>query len=273
VFPQQFLFWRSSAATFCKHRNPLFAPGTLITIESLCVDEMHTLHLGVFGNYVVHVLWELILADAWGVGGSLPQDAAFARSALAIRYDLFQWYKQQKRDNPQKPIYELNDFDIHILGSKDSRVLKAKAAETGTLLSFAVHLAKTYRTKLVRADAVVGAGLALEKYLEITRHSSGQLSASQRQGLADACLRFLVLRGPAGIPFKPKMHLYMHLVQQSRRFGNPKDVGTWHDEGLNRALAAVAGAAHAAVWHKRILATFNHEAGPTASQAKKQRKW
>ena len=94
----------------------------------------------------------------------------------------------------------------------------------------------------------------------ITRRSHLQLSVADRQGLIDAAITFLSLRERAGIPYKPKMHLMVHMAANATRFGNPRLLGTWLDEGLNRQLANVCRSAHSAVWHRRVLATFNHDA-------------
>ena len=272
TFPHDLVFWRVSCESICKHRHPLFHPRSMIGSDALVVDELHTLHLGVFANYVVHTLWQLIDADAWNLGSSLPPHVLSERSALCIRDELFTWYAQQKRDHPKKPLYELADFSLYVLGgSRDHPVLKAKAAETGTLLNFAVDLSIKFQHKLDRATAVIGAGQALQSYMRITRGAPGQLSPGQRQGLIDAALKHLNLREAAGIPWKPKLHLFLHLVAQAQTCGNPLELGTWHDESLNRQLAQVASTAHAAVWHKRILATFSHASGPTHQPPKKRR--
>jgi hypothetical protein len=38
--------------------------------------------------------------------------------------------------------------------------------------------------------------------------------------------------------------------------GNPKLYQTFRDEGINRQLACVSAAAHAMVWHRRVLMVF-----------------
>lgn len=271
TFPLELVFWRPSAEGLCKHRNPLFHPSTMIEPEAMCIDEMHTMHLGVFQVYILSVLWGLVVADAWGAGGNLPEDAAHERSALRLRHDLFQWYASQKRRFPTKPLYELADFSLKMMGSKHKPSLNAKAAESGTLLEFAVAMCKTHQASLPNGAALLGAGEALVQYLQVTRGAPPKLRPGQRQAVMDAMLRFLALREEAGIPWKPKMHLMLHLAHQTGKFGNPLAGATWHDEGLNRHLAAVCRSSHAAVFHKRVLATFRHELGPATTQAKKRK--
>ena len=271
MFPMRLVFWRPSAEGLCKHRSPLMSTRTWISIQSLCVDEMHTMHLGVLGNFVAAALWQMIEADCWNVSAGLPQEAAHERSALAIRQDLFEWYKVEKRARPLVRLYELMDFSLGVLGAAGRQSPHSKAAETGTLLKSALHLCRRFQARLRNGAALLAAGEALGTYLALTRDAGERLTSVERQRLMDATLRFLTLREEAGVLYKPKMHLMVHLIFQTKKFGNPKHVATWFDEGLNRNLAAVASTAHAHVWDRRILATFNHSLGPTARLAKRPR--
>lgn len=256
-FPFVVVFWRGSPGVFTRCRNPLFHESTYITVESLCVDEMHTMHLGVFASFVVHGLWALLSANVWNFSGS--QEQMHARGAHVVAHELSQWYKREGRNNPGKPIYKLGgEFTLSVIGKQTAPVLHAKAAETGTLVAFVAWLCNEHRAKLEHGNAWVRAGDALLEYLAITRRAGPQLSPADRQGVMDSALRFLAVRERAGIPWIPKMHLMLHLGFQCEQFGNPLYVATWVDEGINRNLAAVCRSSHAAVWHRRVLATMNH---------------
>lgn len=270
-FPARLLFWRVSEEGLTKHRNPIFEPNTLLTPSALCIDEMHTMHLGVFQVYTLGVLWRVIEADAFHLGSGLGDEAGHARTALRLRRELFDWYADQKRRFPEKPVYELADFNLKVLGSKAKPHLTAKAAESGSLLEFSVDICRRFQHALPQGAALLKAGEALVSYLRITRSAGERMNVRERQGLFDAVVTFLTLRETAGLPWKPKMHLMVHLAHQAGRFGNPLAVATWHDESLNRSLASVCRTAHAAVWHKRVLATFRHSAGPDTREAKKRR--
>ncbi len=64
-FPLTLKFWRSASESLCNHRNPVFHLHTGVTPQTLCVDELHTMHLGVFQSFVLTVCWKLIT----GLGG------------------------------------------------------------------------------------------------------------------------------------------------------------------------------------------------------------
>ena len=106
--PLQLVFWRTAVEVFCKHRNPLFHESTGITPESLCVDEMHTMHLGVYSIFISHCLWAIIAANVWTFDGGKEQ--VHVMGAHRIRHELFAWYKRTKRADPENPVYELVDF-------------------------------------------------------------------------------------------------------------------------------------------------------------------
>jgi hypothetical protein len=270
-FPISLVFWRPERTGLCKHRNPLFHASTHVTPDCAVVDEMHTMHLGVFAAFISACLWAIILADVWKLGENLPQEVGHERSAQKMQQELTIWYAQQKREHLGKPIYELADFNLKVLGSRDSPALSAKAAETGTLLGFATDLCRLHQRSLARGPALTRAGEALVDYMDITRRAQGRMLPRERQLLMDAVLRFLALRSDAAVPWIPKMHLMIHLVHQCAKFGNPREVATWVDEGLNRQLASVCKTAHALVWHRRVLATMNHLLGKQSTKGVKRR--
>ena len=264
-FPLRLTFWRVHDQGMTKHRNPLFHERTGLTVENICIDEMHTLHLGVFSNFVSAALWEAIRSDCLVMGrSSMRKETADLKACAALRQDLFRWYKAEFRRDKKKPLYKLDDLPISLLGDIGLQAMKAKAGETGTLLDFATDFVSRHVDRLPHGKALLTAGKALQQYMSITRNSPGQLKPSQRQLLMDAALSFLAVRASAGIHWKPKMHLMLHLVFQTGRYGNPMGVATWVDEGLNRCLRDTARTAHSRVWIRRVLATFRSELGPTA---------
>lgn len=266
-FPFEVRFWRVSEETLVKHRCPLYSERSGIGPELICIDEMHTLHLGIFQDFILTVIWNIFDADVWRLKGTLSDDAYLAHAALVLRGRLFQWYRDEKRRFPEKPLYELPDLTLANLGTRDRPALSSKAAESGTLVAFAFHLASVHRESLSRGPALVQAGRGLMDYLRITRSEPLRMRAACRQALSDAIGRFVFNREAAGIPFKPKAHLAVHMIADSHRFGNPYCTGTWLDEGLNRQLAAVCATAHPAVWSQRVLASFGHQVGPSARAA------
>ena len=56
-----------------------------------------------------------------------------------------------------------------ILSSRDSRELKAKAAESGTLVFFAIDMIEKQKARMSNPTPLLEAGKALRKYMDITR--------------------------------------------------------------------------------------------------------
>ena len=262
------VFWDTTKETLCRHRNPLFEAHTHLTADKLAADEMHTLHLGCFQDYVAVALWRIIEQDCFAVGAN-NQEVSASLSVQRIHKDLGSWCRQQKHMYPDKPVYEIQHLDLKTLGPRAQPSLSAKAAETGTLLGFTVDLVTKFRNHLPEGGRLLSAGQALLKYLEITRKHGQHLPAAARQELVDCAVRYLALREPAGLPWRPKCHMFLHLVFESRVFGNPRVTGNWVDEGLNRRLAKVCAASASAVWARRVLATFAHL--PKHALAKRKR--
>jgi hypothetical protein len=265
-FPFELVFWRCSMETIVKHRCPIFSRRSWILPDIICVDELHTMHLGIFQDYILAVVWQAFDADVWQCRGHLPDDAYFAQAALRLRAELFKWYREERIRNPTQPLHQLGDLQLQMLGTREHKQLHAKAAESGTLVRFAYDLAVRHRTVL--GSALVHCGSGLMQYLEVTRSSSAKLTDTERQRIADGILRFLSYRAAAGVEWKPKAHLSAHMIADLDRFGNPLCTGTWLDEGLNHQLASICRTAHAAVWSRRILASFANPAGPAVRAAR-----
>ena len=68
-FPVWALFWRRANETRARRRLPIFDVSIGITIDSLMIDKLHALYLGPAQTWCFHVLWSLIKANAYTVGG------------------------------------------------------------------------------------------------------------------------------------------------------------------------------------------------------------
>ena len=129
----ELVFWNTAAETLTRHRNPLLGQRTQLGPQELSIDELHTMHLGAFQAYIATVFWQLLLGDAYEVGEGLAEDAKIEQGVVRLRFELFQWYRQEKDAHPDRPIYVLQDFSRHLLNPKDKGSQEAKAAENGTL--------------------------------------------------------------------------------------------------------------------------------------------
>ena len=119
------LFWNQAAEGMTHHRNPLFSEATHLGPQSLCADELHTMFLGVFQDYILGVFWAVLSEDCYDVGAGMPAEALTELGVERLRKDLFAWYKRAKAENPEMPVYELQYLEPSSLGTKAKPALTA----------------------------------------------------------------------------------------------------------------------------------------------------
>jgi hypothetical protein len=257
--PCRVLFWRRPNQTIATRRCPLFCPEAGLTIETLTVDPLHTLHLGVYKDFCQTVLWEMILADAWSTGAS-NQDTLCQVSVQRIRSQLFDWYKMKRRQDPNELLYPLGDLKMTMLGTPNKRCLATKAAETGTLLEFCRDALKSHGLQVLGplGKTLLAIGEALVNCRNIMRVSPRQMPPELFQGLVDNASRAFNLREASHIPWIPKWHLFIHMAHRARQTGSPALQATFLDESFNGRLAAIASSAHRMTWHRRVLSSFRY---------------
>ena len=115
-----------------------------------------------------------------------------------------------------------------MLGKKPGACPNFKAAETKhvipcvmLVLRKAPGMSQDLRKQLVHA------GRALTEFVEVVDRSPGNLSPSSAQTLHDVYKRYMAHAASAGIPMKPKNHLWAHLINRGTKMGNPRMYGTW----------------------------------------------
>ena len=191
------LFWRRSLETSVRRRNPLFSLAIGLTINSLCVDILHTVHLGVLARYISFCWWQLCLSNSFGLVGPTENELV-SRSVDVIRLELFRWYKTYRRQSHDHALLtELEDLQVKHLGDKGNLTLKVKGAATRPLLPFTLWLLRNLPMprRLSQQDDLLRAGDGLEKLLLLLRREGDVLSAEALQDQCDKKQKsFLILR-------------------------------------------------------------------------------
>ena len=258
-FPFDLWFWQHDKNSATRHRNPLFDEGTYITPSILVADEMHCMHLGVFSTFLGSCFWQCIEADVFSLGArGLPDSHVHEMSAQRIEADYKEWFSRATKADPDVPLYKLPDFKLEVLGPRSNPGFHAKAAQTGTAIRYIADFMKRYQGKVKGGEVLCALAACLEQYMIITRRSPKKVDFRTKQQLMNTMFRYLSLREAGGISWIPKLHLSLHMIDQSTEFGNPLNRGTWVDEGLNKCLRDVSASSHALVWHRRVLATMAH---------------
>ena len=135
-------WWRRSQETYTRRRNPLFGAATGIDIDSIAIDWLHTLSLGVYQHLLGGFLWALVSVDAFDV----KQTTALARLELSvaqIRSQLFNWYRSEYQEGCEHS--KVQSLVSGMLGTEARPHLRLHGAETNGFLKFAAkHLAPSY---------------------------------------------------------------------------------------------------------------------------------
>ena len=100
-------------------------------------------------------------------------------------------------------------------------------------------------------------GKAILDFLGLCKASPRVPPPGTVQELVNHGLCHLRCARASGVPFGPKHHLFLHLLNKIPVAGNPVTYHTFLDESLNRTLATIAKSANYAVWEDRIFAYFS----------------
>jgi hypothetical protein len=254
TFPVTVLFWRPASQTRVRRRNPLFSPGTYITLDCFGIDVLHTLHLGVIMSFISHTLWACVEHNVFEVRGSAEEIVAVTVAKLRVR--LAQHYDAHDSEHPEHPKCRLTDFSTKTLCGKGQCRLQAKAAETGHMLSFAVELLQAFAAKIVQGESLKAAGLMLSEYMDLLRDADEVLPPAVAQRLFDLSVRHVRLMQRLGYHLLPKHHLWIHMNIRSRILGNPRSYGTFLDESANGQMAQIAQSNHRIAWARKTYWKF-----------------
>lgn len=258
TFPTRALFWRRDAETRVQFRNQLWDPDGLgISIGSLAIDTLHTVYLGPVVVFLSFALWLLVDSDFWGLGRNKSKDSRWQANLQHLRTQMRKYYSDRRRAQPQRPVTEVEDLTVNILGGKKGALANFKAAESKRLLPFVLGVLRV----VPRLDdglraQLVGAGEALVEFSRCIDDSPMIMQPGVIQAMHESYKRYMKLSAAAGVPMKPKNHLFGHLVNRAITAGNPKMYSTFDDEGLNAVVKRMGIAAHRMVWEYRMYNSF-----------------
>lgn len=180
-FPCTVVFWRRSRETRTRHRNPLFDEAIGVTVSILVVDQLHALNLGVVKEFSMHILWELLICNAWRVDERIANEEGLQVACSVIKGELFNWYDARHSADPYEKLSRLQEFKRSMIGSRNARKLRSKAAETKGFYFFLCHLLRLRGNVLQRRDVWQAGADALERLLQNLGDFPVVLSIDQNQ--------------------------------------------------------------------------------------------
>ena len=126
AMPAVVKFWRQPAAPVVHHRNPLFDALLGITPnDSLVVDQLHALSLGVLKYFIAAFVWALFLVNVFSIVAT-TEEARAAMNAQALRALLFDWYASEEKTGLRRS--RIQDLTGKMLGSRGDPQMKLHGA-------------------------------------------------------------------------------------------------------------------------------------------------
>lgn len=179
ALPIVLTFWRRSAESLCRHRNPLFRADLGLQVETaLTVDILHAINLGVMNTWCRVAAWELLLSGVYGARASGPEGRT--TTVLAMRAKLFAFYKRRRAQHPEEVLTHLNDLTPAMLGTVGKQRCKVKGAECWCLLLFLLEEIEQFGQRVGNNwQRLIMAGRCLESMIVGWRRASWVLSDQQ----------------------------------------------------------------------------------------------
>jgi len=236
--PSRVTFWRTSAESIARHRNPLFTEELGISPHRcMTIDTLHCLYLGIMIVWCRIVVWVVFLSGVFGSVGSAEEKLQTA--VLVMRSELLNWYSAHEKSNGEV-LTRVSDINLKMFGKQSDPKCKTKGAETWGLLLFLLHILRKHADFLGnRGRRLLLAGQALENIVRIWQRHGRIVPPDARTSCFELYMEHVRLMAPED-SFIPKHHLFVHLLSKIGELGNPRMFATWEDEACNRQLKACA---------------------------------
>jgi len=214
-FPTSIMFWRRSTETRARHRNPIFSSKTGISpATSICVDELHTINLGVMQRLMAEIIDVLVTAD-FSRSRCTTRETLMLHSCEVILAGAIRYYDERRRRG--RPVAtEVGQLTPHMLGL-ESGTMHLKAMETYGLFSFVLQLLEEHIGLAgEQGRHLLAAGKELERWFEISAAEPRVMSDAACTALFKCAVRHVCFARDGGVAMTPKHHFFLHL--SARRF-------------------------------------------------------
>ena len=257
TFPYPVLFWRVSAESLTRHRNPMFMRDVGTTpFRILTVDVMHAFHLGVMKNFCCHAIWFLLESGVYGRHGT--SEEVVANAILAVKVELRVWYRARHAARPDERLTRVGKVTHKMLGTAADKRLKTKGAETWGILLLLVDTFRAKRALLPRyVDRLLRAGEALVRLIRLFDAAPTRVQPDTIHEAFAAYTRFVRLTNDIPEMRIPKRHVVVHLLARLHDLGNPNIYANWFDESLNKLLKSACRAVSQSTFEASLLARMD----------------
>ena len=182
--PATVVFWRVASESVAKHRNPLLASATGLTIATLTVDTLHCLYLGALQVHCSRVIWGMVQGDFWrtAADGHTTAPARLQESCTRLQAAITAWCRVRARTRPGDGLTEVQELTPYHLGaSPEEQKLGLKGGETKTMLLFLHDLLEKGADNVANSNHMLKASRALVRHLALLKESPRIFSNTQEK--------------------------------------------------------------------------------------------
>ena len=206
-------FWRApdKKKIVVNHRNPVLTIQLGIGYWTFSLDVLHCLHLGVFQAWITRVLRLLFDLDAFETRQTRIDDHLRC-CGLELMARLKSWYPKYEKSLPEaarRGVTRINVITGKMLGKKEKKIIKFKAAETRHFLPFALDLARQFEEQLAEvcdAASLIHAGECLQDWMAICNAHGRKLPPGVSTELTRLMYQHNICAHAAGVKMLPKHH-------------------------------------------------------------------
>lgn len=193
--------------------------------QSLGIDWLHTLSLGVVPHLLGYLAWALFDKNVFGIPG--PFSSVFELSVSRIRAELFEWYRQEQSAGRSRT--RVQQILPSMFGTSTDRQLKLHAPECNNFLVFSKVLLGKYGRQLRDQWPLWQAAVdsLLDIYRIIKEYDRKIPFEEMNKFIEAVCLHMRTLP-KLGVPYKPKHHF---LVEMAGRRPDNIAVVQWQKRG------------------------------------------
>ena len=254
-FPTTLTLGRPSRETLARHRSPLLCDELgLSPHDSLTVDPLHALFLGVMTDYCRHVIWRFLTIGVWGRVGAMEEQIKIA--IIGLRHDLHGFYRRWRQERPHEPLTHVANMSAKTVGTSSDRQLRTKGAETwGVLLWLIDFLSEPNNSNRVGPDAgwLLEAAAMLERIVRTMQRNGVVVPTTDVEAMVAAWKRFAALTAGCADLRTPKRHAVAHMLLKTPILGNPRAYANWLGESLTKLLKAACRGISQATFESSLL--------------------
>lgn len=178
---------------------------------------------------------------------------------IRMRSELWLWYADQRRREPDRDISMVHDLTVGMFGARGSPSMHhLGGAQIKSLVGFFVSLLEKYTHSVPQPQGayLVKAGRAALQIQNITYMHGRRMPQAATQQMFDNLIVFNKSMQSAEGPVRQKNHKCLHLLAKTEFLGNIRFRNTYRCESLNGTVAILAQSVHRSTFVRSVLSRY-----------------